>query len=555
MTLPAGVAGLPTGADSLSPRELYAVTVSHGPLLQAHAARCAATALRAGQRVAVVCGFPAVALLAALKRLGVDGDSESRRGSLLIFEPMGDWAALLAQHGAERVVDEFDQFGVPDGSHVIIAPADAALNWRNAKAAIQQARAYKEWCDDRDLTGLFLFGSAIPPVASQVSLRMLADSFAGIAHLRGDGAQFHWDIEHWRGAEATVIDQSFPVGFDAQGAPFVLQDSAGDSETALRAPDEADVFSTRGAVAGDANVPESWQLLPDGADWLDAVGNAVAATCLLDHGPSRNFRELARTVYDTRLRFGNALKIVVRIRGQRLRYNDELLLLRLGANTVVPSDASLSDVQARILALQGRLYTRELADDFDQAVLAAAPPPAGGYQAPASFSFVSKETMVRAETLGLENALVRLHIMPNVPHLDALSACRLKRPGDLFTADENSVYLFLFACRESDIDATVDRVFSVPLAELFEGQTRSATSDSIRSALDELSGRLEIAPMADFSAQLAGGVAAAGATAPAPTEKAGLATDETPPPKPSYVPAGRPRTVVRLPLPLRGAFA
>ncbi len=553
MSLSAGVAGLPAGSDSLSPRALYAVTMSHGPLLQSHAARGAAAALRAGQPVAVVCGFPAAALWSALKRLGVDGDRECRRGSLQVFEPTGDWAALLDRYGAERVVDELDQLGVSNGSHLVLAPADAAFNWRNAKAAIRQAGAYHDWCADRDLTGLFLFGPAVPPVAAQVSLRMLSESFAGIAHLRGDGAQFHWDIEHWRGSEATVIDQSYPVGFDGQGAPFVLRDSASESKTARRAPDEDDVFSTQEAVAGDPDVPESWRLLPDRADWLDTVGDAVAATCLLDHGPSRNLRELARTVYDTRLRFGNALKIVVRIRGQRLRYNDELLLLRLGANTVIPSDASLVDVRARIGTLQGKLYSRELADDFDQAVLAAAPPPAGGYQPPASFSAVSKDAMTRAETLSMENALVRLHIMPNVPHLDALSACRLKRPGDLFTADDNSVYLFLFACRETDIDATVDRVFSAPLAELFEGQTRFANSDNIRSALDELAARLDITPMADFSSQLSSGQATPAAkAAPAAAVRS---AEPAPPTRPGYVPAGLPRTVVRLPLPLRSALA
>lgn len=542
-----GIGGLPAELDHFLPRRLYGVTTSHARLMLLYSAGSAAAALREGRSVTAVIGVPPADWLETLRGLGIDGEVELRRGRLHLYEASAEWERVLVELGGERLADELDHFGVMRGAHLIVVPADLALCWKDPSLAVKQARAYRQWCETRETSGLLVMSPAVPPAGALVALRGLADSFAGIAHFRGDGANFHWAVEHWRGLTTTVVDQTFPIGFDGRGVPAVLPETGATGDDSRGAPDEGQVFATPEAVDDAGAVPQGWEVP---ADIAKALQQAVAATCVLGQG-DRELREVARQVYEIRTHGGKALKIVVRVRGQRLRYNDELMLLRLGANIVVPSAAGFGALMTRLPPLRGKLYTRDLAADFDEAVLAAAPPAAGGYQAPSLFSSVAAETLARAEAIGLQNAMVRLHLIQNVPHLDALRACRLKRPGDLVSADDSSLYLFLFACRESDIDATVDRVFGVPVAELFEGQTRYASSDVIRGALDELALRLRAAPMADFSSQLgvtAVAAAAAGDGATAPGAVAAVAN------KP-YVPAGRARTVVRVPLPLKGVLA
>ena len=89
----------------------------------------------------------------------------------------------------------------------------------------------------------------------------------------------------------------------------------------------------------------------------------------------------------------------------------------------------------------------------------------------------------------LGHSLVRLPILSRVAQMDALQACLARRFGDIFTADHNSVYLFLFACREPDVSATLDRLFSVPVTELFSSILLSQSPELIWEAVSQLRAR------------------------------------------------------------------
>jgi hypothetical protein len=82
--------------------------------------------------------------------------------------------------------------------------------------------------------------------------------------------------------------------------------------------------------------------------------------------------------------------------------------------------------------------------------------------------------------------LTRLTINPEIPHLDTLRACRTKRPGDIFTVDKDFLYIFLFACREPDIDATLERLINVPLGVFFEAEVRFPTYESILPVISKI---------------------------------------------------------------------
>lgn len=103
---------------------------------------------------------------------------------------------------------------------------------------------------------------------------------------------------------------------------------------------------------------------------------------------------------------------------------------------------------------------------------------------------------------------MQLPVLPQVPHLDALRTCRALRDGDLVSADRDSLYVFLFACREPDVDAALQRLFSAPLEHFFSSQTTDSTQPGIRAVLERLRSAVALG-LPDYSLYLEAAPAAA----------------------------------------------
>jgi hypothetical protein len=147
---------------------------------------------------------------------------------------------------------------------------------------------------------------------------------------------------------------------------------------------------------------------------------------------------------------------------------------------------------------------------------------------------------------------VRLPLQPQTAHWDALQQCRLARPGDVFSADEQALYLFLFACRVPDVPLVLERVFAGNRDALFEGELRLFDEAPMLAFLDEFERRVRDRAPIDYSAQLAEleQVQPAGAMLSLPE------ADEAPLPvlprqESRQAPESRPRQVTPFRMPLR----
>ena len=96
---------------------------------------------------------------------------------------------------------------------------------------------------------------------------------------------------------------------------------------------------------------------------------------------------------------------------------------------------------------------------------------------------------------------MRLNVLAQIPHLDALRACHTSRDGDLFTADHESVYVFLFACREPDVELALNRLFTLPLTQLFSSEATDSSDTGIRAMITPLQESLRKG-LFDYSAAL-----------------------------------------------------
>lgn len=499
-----GIVGLPNPVRAMVPGKAYAVNVQHAHTAMACFISTIAEAL-GNQRAAIaVLRSPATEFLQRLEQQGVDTEKALQQDRLLILQKSDQHSEKLLRHGARHFTDELDYFNASKDSLLLVENAEDLFTLADPRLAGEQAKIYQQWYQSTGATALLFFSIAKIHGSQIAALRTLSDAFAGLAEFGQSGIQFSWRVNHWQSPFSSLSHREYAVSFDAQGTRLIAAgyQLEGLDAQIRHAPDQERVITTEAVVQGERGVPAKWRIVNDLDALLEAAEGSVAATCLIDFVNGDKLHLLARAVHHLRQKHGPGLRIIIRERKLRLRYSDELLLLRLGANTVVYAEVNFSRFISLIDSLRDQIYTGTVPDHFEDAVHAAMPPPHMGYLNPQTFCGMVRDNLAQSARIGIESTLACLYLLPEISHVDALRSFKIKRQGDLFTADHRGIWIFLYACREPDVDATLERLHAHPLAQTFEGQIRYFSSVSIQAAIDQLEGSLYTMPMSDFTAQL-----------------------------------------------------
>ena len=432
---------------------------------------------------------------AALRALGPEFEAQARRGRLqpLAWTPAA--AAHLHQRGDAHLLQELRSFGLRERELLVVdlgtpwlgtLPADA-----NPSAAVQQAAAaLMLWAERRPLAPVLALAPTHHGLHALLPL-FERSSLPAVAQLQRHGEQTHLEVLRWpEGRAGTVQDLGFGLmdrsdgGWQADGAAITLQ-----THELTKASDAMAVLTLSAAAPAGGSLPPAWQCLPDLPALVAACRYAVAATVLLPCARRDELPALVAAVRSLRQAHPHALKIVVREVGVSLRYNQELALLRAGANAVLYRDADFARVQQTLLELRHQTYSRRGAGGAQDAATMlsdVAPDPVRGYLPLAAFCDAAERMLDRTEPLGLSHCIVQLPLAPEVSHLDALAACHIGRDGDLVSTDAQALWLFLFACRAPDVETTLKRLFSLPPAALFNQMRVRPEPEAMRRALARL---------------------------------------------------------------------
>lgn len=499
-----GIAGLPNPVRTMVPGKAYAI---HAKQARGATACFESSIVEAlgNQRTAIaVIRSPVAELLRRLEVQGINIQKVLQQNRLLILQKSDNHKEKLFRYGARHFTDELDYYNVPKDSLLLVENAEDLFTLDDGRIAGEQAKIYAQWYQSTGTTALLFFSIAKIHGHQIAALRTLGDVFAGLAEIGQSGIQLSWRVNHWQSPLASLSHREYAMGFDAHGTQLVAAgyQLEGLDTQIKHAPDQDRVIATDAVIQGERGVPANWRIVNDLDALLEAAEGSIAATCLLDFVNGDKLNLLARAVHHLRQKYGPGLRIVIRERKLRLRYSDELLLLRLGANTVVYAEVNFSRFIALIDSLRDQIYSDAVPDNFEDAVHAAMPPPHMGYLNPQAFCSMVRDNLAQSARIGIESTLACLYLLPEIAHVDALRLFKIKRQGDLFTADNRGIWIFLYACREPDADATLERLHAHPLAQTFEGQIRYFSSVSIQTAIDQLEGSLYTMPMADFTAQL-----------------------------------------------------
>lgn len=394
----------------------------------------------------------------------------------------------IQQRGIQYLLDELEDNDLDSDHTILWVGAHAWLHELTLEQLQTSANVMRHWSAKRKNPIVFIFLN--PPDAGALSkiLGKMFGLFPSIAMLSTDRNWPTLSLERWNSDKGAVFELNFGLieNMESHRLGFNGCLTHGSMQEIIKAPDRDVVIATQAAVAGQRNIPGNWKILSHAGEGASAVADSVAATIVLHAGSINDFATLTRVVHHLRMTHPRSLKIVVRENDAKLRVNTERALLHLGANLIVYREIGFARLIQMIQDIKDQTFTGELDVDYDTALSSYRPDIECGYLDPAKFCETIFKTLARTESSGMSHTLVQLHILPIIPHLDAINACTVFRDGDLVTADTESLFVFLFACTETDVDTALERLFTVPVTQLFSSQVTDSSTDGIKIILERL---------------------------------------------------------------------
>ncbi|KVT30911.1 cellulose biosynthesis protein BcsE [Burkholderia ubonensis] len=435
------------------------------------------------------------------------------------------------------------RFGFHARSLYFVEGAERWFSWNDPAALAEEGRAFADWCRMHRIAVVLLMnpdaGHAGADDAGADDLPLVRDArrtrrsafhsvCAGVAQLQRTHGELLWVVDFWRAGDTLAAGEVRPLRFAPSGRLSAIFDA--DALVQPRqmklASDEDRVVVSRTVVDGENWVPKDWEIVDDNAAVVAACAKAQAATAVLAFRTRTQLEALCADVHTLRRQCGGALKIAIVERGEVLRHQFEMLVLSLGANSVIGRDLPFSRLQAAVRSLHGQLQARPVAADYRAALAAALGDTVLGYLPVGAFCLRTRAVLDRGAVLALSHTLVKMTLLPGVAHVDALRHCLPRRAGDVVTADAEHLYVFLFACEPADADEALKRIFDVPVDTLSDRVVRLAHG-SIDAELNALKAENRRAPIADYSDLFAAAhpTGGAGADTATPTQAIDAAGD------------------------------
>ncbi len=490
-----GIRRLPMAVGAIQPGQLYALACETADLACPLISGVIDDAREQLQRVTVVLGSRSRAWQTTLERRGAGTASERERLVILGHQPppIRDGA----RHHVSRLIDELDFFGAAGSVLILTDPADLLAT--DDSSLRRQLRWLRDWAAET-LTAVVMVFYDLEAHSQIERLRQAGAGFVGVANLGKYSGDLALRLELWHGMPSAhdyllreTPDHAFELRPELPARHFT------EPAQLEAATDRDQVYITRETALQDPRPPSDWTVVDTPEDLLKRADSLVACTCFLEAGPPERFRSLALLVCALRRQVGSGVKIVIRDRVQRLRTVQKLVLQRMGANVVVSATYDPTQLVTVFEALRDQLFLKPLPDDPEATLDALEPPAALGFMPLDAFGKQCQQSLKKAESSGIECAMARLFLLPDFRMDEAISLCRARRSGDIFTVDNRSVYVFLYGCWEHDVTMTLSRLFARPIAELFVGHVQHTDPAAIRRALAELHARGAHLHLPDFS--------------------------------------------------------
>lgn len=440
-------------------------------------------------------------------------------GQLGVFQFQEDLNKNLFRFGMDAFTKELDFFDLPKNSLLVIDQADDLFSLHDLSQALNQAEGLSRWARQSSTSVLLIFTRAAVVPSALAVLNGLMDYLSGIVRLGGHQAGLELTFEYWQAPEGTVAARVYHLNMLENGQ---YQIKPPDTPTAVAVDGSSQLAGSVSPadqryfyldpVLGQIGKQMSgqWQPCDSVMGILRQAHGVGAASVLLAFERQSSLRELAESVHSLRLTLGKTAQIVVFERDASLRYQNEILLLRLGANLIVHRDVPAIRIPLMLESLAGQLFTREIEMQFDEALASVSASSQKGYLPKPLFFNECHAIVERAELLDLPCALVRAKAVSGRTPEDVLAELRINRHGDLTTHDGDNCYLFFSGCPQASLEQAMLAVTNGHVSTLLTHVQYWVSREELRRALLNFSTAEQIANSLSTAKQAANGASPSG---------------------------------------------
>jgi hypothetical protein len=453
-----GVDNLPARVARLAGGMIYSVACDQQAVRLPLLAGALAATLKLGASSVLLTPSDGGMFLRKVRLAGFSLDAAVRAGQLALFQIPPDVGKAIFRMGVETFVRQL-QFSIPSrGAFIAIDCADPLFMLSDPRASEEAAQQFLHWTSTHQHTVLATFAPAAIAPRDYLTLRHVAENFAGFAVARPTEGGAVLEIRHWFGADGANPRESFMLRSRHSGVLAVRPSAAQDDEL----PPVDTVIYVRAAMDVTPAVRSPWHEVDSIADAVDAARRSEAATLVLPFGGPTDYQTLCRAIVTVRAMRRPSLRVVVRERRVRLRAGQMLTLMRLGASSILPLDLSDAGVRRMVDSLRGTRFTRpyemdaQQVDEDTNGLLSRQPDSAKG------FCDAIEGLLAAADGFDIEISLVRLRFPDGRRASAARSARRFGR--DLVAwLQGDTAWFFFFGCPAASIPSVLQRFFRASL--------------------------------------------------------------------------------------------
>ncbi|WP_246118747.1 BcsE family c-di-GMP-binding protein [Azomonas agilis] len=332
----------------------------------------------------------------------------------------------------------------------------------------------RNWLEQYDTTLLICSQGPLHPQLTQLN-----DYLSGLSNLISEPSCTHYHIKYWHHKFGIQTEQKYCFERTAQGfevLPETLQSEPSTSQD-FRYLIQAHVLNKH------TPIHDHWLVFDTLRDLLQQATSVPHGILLLGVANNEQIEDLAQQLHSQSFSPQQNLRILVRETAPCLRHRDRGLLQACGVHLIIPHNFPAPQIISFLeLLKQESACTPEQLFDFQELKQSIDPPNQRGLISVQDFITTLEPIYAKDTLANIEHQLLQLTPSGKLTAEHCLNQMQLRRMGDVACIENESVYLFLFACNTNEIEQALQNICQLPFNSLFSKITQLNNLDSVRQA-------------------------------------------------------------------------
>ncbi len=405
----------------------------------------------------------------------------------------------IGQKQIQRLTKKIDRF-VVELSHLRVNNGALFIDLSDLLLGDVASNEYlvnllKRFAKRHHVTLVLLFNESEADSKVESFLLHQRTDFFGVMKFLGEVEPNALHIDIWYTQTGCVVNQSYRI----QNLNGQLALSSSDNiDIALAQFEQVDVIVSHEHKQVGSKLSKSWTVASSTEALFELAKQNPSTTVLMYALSSTSLKTLAQQIYQLRQMAGKNLKVIVLEVDLNLRLTEQSILRCLGANLILPNKIHINTLINIISSTANLVYAGDLTADFNDIYDQESMPTRLGYLPPNAFTTEIALLGSSCVKYGISSALIILEIPSGIAPMDTIKYAQFNRYGDIFTILDNAIYVYLYGCRDEDIDATLTYVLGAEPLLIFRSLTRYVKADAIQLQTIRFAEYIERNPIVDY---------------------------------------------------------